>query len=93
MIPATIFGISTTKLAPGNATVAGLIWILLGLIPLVIGVLFELEGILALKHQPLITLYIRAFRTIHPLIVEFLFLAILVGATAAFVHFVVDGSK
>lgn len=93
MTPATIFGIATDKLSPGNPTVAGLIWILLAMIPLSIAILFVLEGVLAIMRQPLITLYIRAFRTIHPLIVEFLFLGVLVGATAAFVHFVIDGSK
>ena len=93
MLSARLIAERPELLPHANPTVAGLIWIGFGLILLTIAGLFLLEGVLYLLHQPVITLYVRAFRTAFPLAVEFAFLALLVGMAAAFVHFVLDGGR
>lgn len=76
-----------------HATIAGLIWIGLGLAVLAFGALFVLEGVLYLTRQDPITVYIRNWSWGHLWIAAFVAVGLVAGSAAALTHFVLDGQR
>ncbi len=72
-------------------TVAGLIWILLGVPIISFGLLFELEGILYLANRVIITTYIRNWGFGHVFVFVVLGAMLILGVGMAVTHFVLDG--
>lgn len=73
--------------------IAGSIWTGAGLILIVLGLWFVLEGVTYFERQPPITPYIRTFTTHHLVIAVVVGLALVAGASAAFTHFVLDAIR
>lgn len=76
-----------------NATVAGSIWICLGLAVLAFGALFCLEGILYWTRQTPITAYVRNWGWHHVFPAAFVGVLLIAGAAAAVTHFILDGQR
>jgi hypothetical protein len=76
-----------------NPTVAGLIWIGLGLAVLTFGALFVLEGVLYLLRQDPITVYVRNWSWHYVFPAAFVAVGLVAGASAALTHFILDGQR
>lgn len=74
-----------------NSTVAGLIWILLGIPIISFGILFVIEGGLYITQQRPITTYIRNWGYGHVFVFAIIGALLLVGVGMAVTHFVLDG--
>ena len=70
--------------------VAGCIWVGAGVILVIIGLWFVLEGVLYFQQQPPITPVIRTWTNQHGIIATIIGLALIAAAVAAFIHFVAD---
>lgn len=69
---------------------AGAVWFGGGIILVVIGLWFTLEGVAYWEQQPPITPVIRTWTTMHAAIATIIGLALVSSAVAAFTHFVLD---
>lgn len=76
-----------------NPTVAGLIWIGLGLAVLAFGALFVLEGALYLLRQDPITVYVRNWSWHHVWAAAFVAVGLVASSSAALTHFILDGQR
>jgi hypothetical protein len=70
--------------------VAGCIWVGAGIILIILGLWFVLEGVLYFQQQPPITPVIRTWTNQHGIIATIIGLALVAAAVAAFIHFVAD---
>jgi hypothetical protein len=73
--------------------IAGSIWLGAGLILIVIGLWFVLEAVTYYEQQAPITPYVRGWTIHHFAIAAIVGVALVAGAVAAFVHFVVDAVR
>ena len=70
--------------------IAGSIWLGAGLILVIIGLWFVLEGITYYEQQPQITPVIRTWTAHHAVLAVIVGLALIAAASAAFTHFILD---
>lgn len=76
-----------------NPTVAGLIWIGLGVALGAFAALFILEGVLYLMRQDPITVYVRNWAWGHVWAAAFVSVGLVAASAAALTHFVLDGQR